>query len=51
MVQIEFYGMNDVDQKFKNYTIKIREMLGVLLVFSWCSPNCDMTFKITILCQ
>jgi hypothetical protein len=23
-----------------------REMLDILLVFSWYSPNCDVTFKI-----
>jgi hypothetical protein len=23
-----------------------REMLGTLLVFFWCPPNCDMPFKI-----
>jgi hypothetical protein len=27
--------------------ILIRKMLGVLLMFSWCSLNCDITFKIT----
>jgi hypothetical protein len=28
-------------------TLYIREMLGALLVFSWCHPNCDVLFKIT----
>jgi hypothetical protein len=28
-------------------TLYIREMLGILLVFSWCHPNCDVLFKIT----
>jgi hypothetical protein len=24
-----------------------RKMLGAFLIFSWCPPNCDVTFKIT----
>jgi hypothetical protein len=32
----------------ENFVEKKREMLGVLLMFSWCSPNCDMAFKIIV---
>jgi hypothetical protein len=29
----------------KKSTTKCREMLGALLVFSLCPPNCDVAFK------
>jgi hypothetical protein len=28
--------------------IYIREMFGILLIFCWCSLNCDNTFKIIV---
>jgi hypothetical protein len=30
------------------YAIALKEVLDGLLVFSWCSSNYDVTFKITV---
>ena len=34
-----------LNQKYLLTYIYLREMLDIILVFFWCSPNCDVIFK------